>query len=317
MEQNPSISVIMPVYNTPKKYLKKAIDSVLNQTFKSFELIIVNSSTDDSEELILDYDDSRIKYIVQNKGGQSKARNIGLKTAKGKYIYYIDADDWIEKNTFEKMFNHSEKWNYDILISNAVDHNIKTKEYKDWAFDFSTFFKESTIYDINDATLSQCIFAMSPTPWGKLYKKNFLLENELFFIEDVIFEDLELYFRYMIKAKKIGFVADKFYYYRTFVENSSTTNGDRRHFSIIKVLNLIKKTLIENNLYDKQRIKFYDFVIDLLKHRYTLINIDLQEEFKSLIRAEIQELNISKRDFKKLNFSDDFLKFFQEIGVEI
>jgi glycosyltransferase involved in cell wall biosynthesis len=116
----PAISVVMPVFNG-EKYLKEAVDSVINQTFNDFEFIIVNDgSTDRSEEIILSYNDKRIKYIKQNNTGIGGALKNGCNIALGKYIARMDADDVCLPERFEVQFDFLEKKSTTVLVSNSV-----------------------------------------------------------------------------------------------------------------------------------------------------------------------------------------------------
>lgn len=130
------ISVIVPVYNT-EKYIKKCIRSIIEQTLKEIEIIIVNDgSKDKSLEIIKDLmkQDRRIKLINKENEGVSSARNSGIKMAKGKYIQFIDSDDWIEKEFLEKMYDFAEKENVDIVVSDYYEDysngKIKIKKGK-------------------------------------------------------------------------------------------------------------------------------------------------------------------------------------------
>ena len=112
MKKEPLISVIMPVYNTPEKYLREAIESVLSQTFENWELLIIDDCSDKIEvKLIVDsYCCNKIKYLKNEKNsGAAVARNLGLKNAKGKYIAILDSDDIAIPNRFEKQFQYLEK----------------------------------------------------------------------------------------------------------------------------------------------------------------------------------------------------------------
>ena len=115
---DPIISIIVPIYNVGK-YLPKCIESILNQTFKNFELILVNDgSTDNSGVVCDDYEkkDTRIKIIHKSNGGVSSARNAGLYVAKGEYIGFVDPDDYIDKNMYEKLYRLCIDNNSDIAI---------------------------------------------------------------------------------------------------------------------------------------------------------------------------------------------------------
>ena len=103
------ITIIVPIYNS-EKYLKKCIDSLVNQTKKELEIILINDgSTDNSEKIIKEYKDDRIKYIKNENQGIGITRNEGIAKAQGKYLMFIDSDDYLEKNTCELLFNKAEK----------------------------------------------------------------------------------------------------------------------------------------------------------------------------------------------------------------
>ncbi|UJF15261.1 glycosyltransferase [Jeotgalibaca sp. MA1X17-3] len=123
------VSIIVPVYNV-EKYLKKSIESLMNQTLKDIEIILVNDgSTDNSLFICKQYEkkDFRIKVIDKNNGGVSSARNIGIELASGQYIGFIDPDDWIEPEMYEKMYSKIEKTKSDVCICNYIKEKNKKK----------------------------------------------------------------------------------------------------------------------------------------------------------------------------------------------
>ncbi len=317
MESNIDISVIMPVYNTDEFFLKKAIDSVLDQTFKNFEFIIVNDgSTTDVEEVILSYDDNRIKYMIQSQGGQSKARNTAIKRAVGKYIFYMDSDDWIIPDYFENLYINAEKNSLDILISNVIKYDNKTGETSDWMMDISAFLSDIEVYNINSPRIIEHLFLISQTPWGKLYKKDFLIKNNLFFVEGLIFEDIEIFFRYMCKAKRIGVLKEEGYFYRCQVDSSTMSKCDERHLGIIKIISLIETTLKENNIFDIIKYKFYDYKIRLIIHRYNNIQDEFKDKLVDLIKISFDEIHLNPIEMQKLDTKTDFLEFCKKINYQ-
>ena len=121
MDNNPILSVIVPVYNV-EDYIIQCIDSILNQTLKNMEIIIVNDgSTDNSMNYIRDYKDERIRIINKKNGGLSSARNLGMNAAKGKYIAFVDSDDFLsEKNAYQEMVNILEKNKAELITGKAL-----------------------------------------------------------------------------------------------------------------------------------------------------------------------------------------------------
>ncbi|MCQ2562595.1 MAG: glycosyltransferase, partial [Alphaproteobacteria bacterium] len=114
------ISIIMPVYNTPENFLRPAIESVLNQTFKDFELIIVNdgSTKNNVSNVVKSYSDNRIKYIDNKHVGAACARNIGLDNAGGDFILIMDSDDVVDTNLYATLIKLADSYNPDIVIFN-------------------------------------------------------------------------------------------------------------------------------------------------------------------------------------------------------
>ncbi len=202
-----TISVIIPVYNV-ENYLAKCLDSVINQTYQDLEIICINDgSTDNSPKILDEYlkKDKRIKLINQENQGLSGARNTGLKNAKGEYISFIDSDDWIDQNYFEKLFDAITKTNSDIALSSIlrVRKNLSTYRVK--------YEKEEVFQDfiekIKIINIPKCCYV-----WNKLYKRDLII-NEFFpvkrYYEDVFWTP------YIIKkSEKIVTVPDINYYYR-------------------------------------------------------------------------------------------------------
>jgi len=147
------ISVIMPIYNS-EKYLKEAIDSVLNQSFKDFELICINDgSTDNSPEILENYrkKDKRIKIINQKNQGLSAARNKGLKNSEGEFIFFIDSDDYIAKNTLKKLYQNARINDSDIVLYKKARFNGDKIRYNAPGFNFE---KANPNIDFNNYTFN-------------------------------------------------------------------------------------------------------------------------------------------------------------------
>jgi len=124
------ISIIVPIYNV-ERYLEKCVRSIINQTYKNIEIILINDGSKDNSAAICDEflkQDDRIIVIHKENEGLSEARNVGLSVAKGKYVGFIDSDDYIEKDMFERMYNNLKRFNVDISICNMVEENEDGKK---------------------------------------------------------------------------------------------------------------------------------------------------------------------------------------------
>ena len=208
----PVISIIIPIYNA-ERYINRCVDSILNQTYKKFELILIDDGSKDHSASICDKlssIDRRIFTYHKENGGSGDARNFGLKKAKGDYILFIDSDDYIEKNTLEKLVQTT-KEGYDIVCVGFDRVDEKTKK---------VYSKEmiSMPYDeleISDKTICETAF-ISPACWGKLFSKNVL--NDISFSNNTI-EDILFFTELMPRVKKIKFIKEILWHYM--VNNNS------------------------------------------------------------------------------------------------
>ncbi len=206
------ISIIVPVYNV-EKYLENCIDSILNQTFKDFELILVNDgSIDNSLEICKHYKniDDRIYIINKKNGGLSSARNAGLDIAKGEYIGFVDSDDYIHPQMYEIL--------YDQIIKNKADISMcefkKVSEFnKNELANKVVLNKEAEILNNKEAVykLGENDSVTYVVAWNKLYKKS--LFNNVKFKEGIIHEDEYIIHRLLYQAKKIVYIKEKLHFY--------------------------------------------------------------------------------------------------------
>lgn len=204
---NIKVSVIVPVYNC-EKYLKKCLDSLVNQTLKDIEIICVNDgSTDNSGRILEEYNDKRIKIINKENGGQSSARNIGIDIAKGEYIGFVDSDDWVDLDFFEKLYNTAKKYDADIAVTGIIRMRPSETGRYLMVIDKETvsddYFTKLRLSDIPDKSYI----------WNKIYKTAELKKYNLKFPEGKIYEDIYLVPRMLYYLKTLATVPDTYYYY--------------------------------------------------------------------------------------------------------
>lgn len=197
-------SIIVPVYNV-EKYLSKCLDSLVNQTYTNIEIICINDgSSDNSLNILEEYatKDNRIKVITQHNQGVSVARNVGIENATGKYILFVDADDWVERNTCEILAKQLENRNYDLVVFNAfmVRDNI-----------------------IQRGFLKNLSNLMSCDMWSICYNKEFLNHNNIRFPQNIkIAEDHVFKCQALACTNNISIVDNYFYYYLADRGNSAS-----------------------------------------------------------------------------------------------
>ncbi|WP_346867985.1 MULTISPECIES: glycosyltransferase family 2 protein [unclassified Clostridium] len=208
---SPIISVIIPIYNV-EEFLPKCIDSVLNQTLKNVEIILVDDGSTDNSSIICDEYallDNRITVIHKKNEGLSASRNIGIDVAKGNYLAFVDSDDWIEESMFEIMYNTIVTNDADMVVCNYYeDYGMKSyipkvaKAYYSEKKCFNNVQALEQLYKIN------WIFSLS---WNKLYRKR--LFGSFRYKEKVCFEDEFIIHNLLFKCNKVIYLPQYFYHY--------------------------------------------------------------------------------------------------------
>ena len=193
---NKKLSIIVPIYNTPEKYLIKCLSSIINQTFKDIEIILVNDgSKKEIAKICKEFvdKDNRIKLINQENSGESVSRNVGIENSTTNNIVFVDSDDWVEKNMCEEIINLLEKINYqyDIIIHNCYVDYLKKSE-KNTFYNKQGWLDNSDIEEIQLQNIEKGITKYYPKDtnisvvWAKVYNKEFVLKNNLKFIPNII-----------------------------------------------------------------------------------------------------------------------------------
>lgn len=271
------LSIIVPVYNV-ESYIERCIRSIANQDIPNhqYEIIIINDgSTDDSLTIInnVSKEFNNILVHTQNNTGLGGARNKGISLAKGKYIWFIDSDDFIEKNSLSALINYTESNNLDVLSFdfNCTDEDGTIIDWINFKLDYlnKPFVDGETFY-FNNYKHSYI--------WLYLFKKSIFTDHQIKFEERINMQDSEIMPRIMNHVKKIAPINNVVYYYvnreNSFI-NSKKKNVRKRYYdSIIKVNNLLtnfknklpKESLIKkginNKLSDINRILFLQFIFN-------------------------------------------------------
>lgn len=273
------ISIIVPIYNA-ENYIEKCIDSLINQTKKEIEIILINDgSIDNTEQVIKKYKDKRIKYFKNKNQGIGKTRNFGIEKATGKYLMFVDSDDYIDLNTCKLMFDKAFSNQLDIVICDyfkVVNNEIIREKIKNFKY---TTLKEnsSLLIDINLA------------PWNKLYKTSLIKDNNIRFVEDLKYEDAPFVCEALDKAKKIGKL-NKYLNYYVIHGKSETTVRDEKVFDILKIVDKIRK-YFKNKNYAQESV-------DILTVRI-LTNYNIQQRYQKNKKLAMKFINESFLYMKK------------------
>ncbi len=226
MQEKPKVSIIVPIYKVPQRFLCQCIESCINQTLKEIEIILVDDgSPDDCGNICDKYacKDTRVKVIHKENGGVSSARNIGIKNAIGEWIMFLDSDDWFEVNAVEIALQFVCKYNSDLIGFNHYYNSEKQewlrkhispyiierkgRELKWFVLDMMFPFYDSCINSVETGAIRSV--------WGKLYRRNIISDNEMKFVEGLkISEDALFNIDYISYSKSVVLVDEYLMHYR-------------------------------------------------------------------------------------------------------
>ncbi len=233
MESNPKISVIVPVYNV-EKYLNKCVESIVNQTYKNLEIILIDDGSPDKCPMICDEwaeKDDRIKVIHKENGGVSSARNAGLDLSSGDFIGFVDADDFVKENMYSCLIDDLIKHQSDISMCsiNFLDENGNIFK-SDYALDSANFIEENCNKLINE--MYKTCYCHWVALWNKLFAKEIF--KTLRFPEGRLFEDWTIVPMIYFECKRLSYISDKLYNYSASREGSAVhTYTVKRHYDCV------------------------------------------------------------------------------------
>lgn len=317
MSDEIKVSVIVPVYNV-KKYLAKCLDSIIAQTLKDIEIICVNDgSTDGSDKVLEEYKkkDARIQVVNRKNGGLSAARNTGMPYAKGKYIGFVDSDDYIESTMYELMYYNAEHFQSQLVICAAhkIDDTTGIVFDDDPYYTLGYFPKELdnrafTHVDTKDFFQDLCVMA-----WNKLYLRSFLEEKNAKFPDGYIFEDGPFFTDIYFDMDRVTIVRDFLYYYRVNRANSIVCKGDKDFTDIFYVVNKMLNNLRKTPYFDEVKAYFLRKKFKDMRYRYQVI----QGRYKKMYYDQWREfwLNIDKETLEDDKFKEKYPYTYRNIKL--
>lgn len=253
----PCISIIIPVYNV-ERYLNRCIESVVNQTFKDIEIILVDDGSPDNSPQLCDEwskKDNRIKVVHKKNEGLGLARNTGMQHATGEFIAFIDSDDYVDLKMYEILYKKALTHNADIVYC-GHKYGLKDGTYED-----RSDFKEEKIFDNKEDLKKQSINYFYPlngqymmmSVWHSIYKRE-VIKTDFYSEREVVSEDLHFQLSAILNSKKIVYIPDCLYYYCYNGESLSHTFKFSKFYGFQKLLKLILSLFPDNKKY---AYKFY------------------------------------------------------------
>lgn len=257
------LSIIIPVYNT-QNYLSRCLETLVNQTFRDFEIVIVNdASTDNSEKIINEYA-TKYSYIkhcnLPQNIGVGNARNIGIEYANSQYISFIDSDDWVDSTYYERMVSSIIDTSADICVS-GIKTEVEDVYYTKNRYNYSNNIIVDNLFCLHSLTDQyNHDIKISPIVNNKIYKKDLLIENNLWFNKTRRAQDIYFSFMVFVYANKVSLINDTFYHYYQ-RDGSATHNFSNKYIDdYFYILFTLKKTLVERNLYNMYEKEYLYYV---------------------------------------------------------
>lgn len=299
-----NITIIIPVYNT-EKYLKRCLNSILTQTYKSYKIICVNDgSTDNSLKLLEEYKKNypdKIQIINQPHQGPAQARNLGMHNANGDYILFVDSDDFIDNNLLYEL-NNKLKTSPDIVIFGVKTFYENKKRTRHGQYSSKLFknkFSKNNLFNFH----SICV--------NKLYKRNFLIENDIYFSNLNTGEDQSFFIKAAILGENIEIIKKDLYNYRKLRKNSLTYNHIKNDLSPIKNYYIIEEFLTINKVQYKLQLKILSKYLLKAISWYGKTDMANAENYYKELNQLINHIQNSKGkywwDYYKLKHTNSYL----------
>ena len=291
------ISIVIPVYNA-EKYLEQCLNSIKNQTYKNFEVILVNDgSIDHSESICMDFVkvDTRFKYFTKVNGGASSARNFGLDNVTGDYTTFIDADDWVDENHLEVLINNIKDNNSDMAVSSIKKFdNVSNFEYRVYSnqekylLNYNKLNREEFLVILPKLIHASNSYKIAVS---KLFKKE--LVTDVRFDESIVYgEDLEFFFKLYLNINSISYVDAVTYIYRLHDESSSSKFGQLHMKQELAIYKKMYERIEESGL---PTIHYVNTLKNLLDYRKDYLdNRDLYNEYVEFLEKIEKKITYPK-----------------------
>lgn len=297
MHKNPLVSIIVPAFNV-ENYIQKCIDSLVKQTYTNIEIIVIDDSSTDSTNKILKKNVSNKLHVLRHhkNKGQAAGRNLGLEKSKGEIILFVDADDYIERDTIEEVVSSFQRYDINMIRFNAISYDDKKdKLYQEKRYNFSKYLREDYIYKNN--SLKDIYLSYNASPVLYACKKSILIDKNIKFTEGIIHEDELFNTNLYLNIDSVLFI-NRSFYIRRYRDNSTMTNKSKEQLkysfnSYLFILNEYK--ILLNNLEDNKKKLFIKYRINSII--YNLQRFSISNIYKN---DKLERVNEKKLYYKKL-----------------
>lgn len=282
------VSVIVPAYNV-EKYIEKCLNTLVHQTLKEIEIIVVNDgSTDRTKERIEQFTakyPEKVIYLEKENGGLSDARNFGMPYAKGEYIGFIDSDDYVEENMYEEMYKKAKEENSSVVECDFI-----------WEYPDHQRIDTGKIY----SNKKEAMLYARVVAWNKLIKREIIEKQKIEFPKGLRYEDVEFFYKILPNLEKISFVKKPFIHYIQ-RENSIANTQNERVKEIFDIWDNVIEFYQKNNLYNeyKEELEYTYTRFLLCSSLLRIVKVADKEKRKELEKRTWEELNKKFPNWRK------------------
>lgn len=259
----PLVSIIIPVYNV-EKYLEQGLESLLNQSVKHIEIIVVDDgSTDGTVKILKKYQecDKRIRVFYQKNQYAGVARNVGLAKARGKYVLFLDGDDFFSTDLIKEIHYTAEINNADVVLFGAQNYNNETKEYQNANWYLRTdLLPKKQPFSYKDCP-DNFYLITTPNPWTKMFRRKFVMKNGLKFQAIHNSNDLFFVFMALLLAKRIVTLDKSLVFYRVGLDNNLQTIKYKEPLSFYDAYKAWHDELVYRNALDEVRYSYVNMIV--------------------------------------------------------
>lgn len=309
------ISIILPIYNV-EDYLIECFESILRQSYKDYELIVIDDGSKDMSLNIINNYRDKFEYIqvfTQENRGVSEARNLAFKYAKGEYILFVDPDDFLKDNMLQLMIDRALKDGSDVVISNYYIYFHKDEYIK-----FIKNMPNEAIYSSDEVIDMMLRHIIQGQLWNKLFSYRLLKENNFEFEKGRYIQDIFPVFKAISNANKVSYIDETLYFYRQ--RDGSTVHKKNKkiiedyYHAMVSIINFIKKD--DNNVKKNSFMLFKAKVFSVFIYHYT--NESLNNNLKAFKNSDYSSLDLKFREFlflRNLNIEDKVRIFLWKLGI--
>ncbi len=317
--KQPKVSVIVPVYNL-SDYIRQCMDSIIGQTLEDIEIICVNDdSTDDSLSILEEYakKDARVQVITQKNAGAGAARNNGMRRATGKYLSFLDGDDFFDKEMLEKAYVKAEKLKADFVVYKSNQYHTEDDKFVETTWVVRE--KEIPPYEpFSFRQMTMNVFKVFVGwAWDKLYNREFVEKNHLQFQEQRTSNDMLFVFSSIVLAKKIAVVPEVLAHQRRDAKDSLSKTRESSWMCFYAALTALKERLVEEGYYEELEKDYINYALHASLWNYNTLSEPTKTMLKNKLTAEwFEELGIKGKTKNYFYIQSEYKQYTEIIGVK-